>query len=96
MKHFSMPTETTVVTSKYVTAEGLPILYVSHDFDEEEGDSWQFHCGNGDFDMEKMQLVRLSTILQLDKTVEQVSDLPVGFAAKRKSIGEPWVYEKEG
>ncbi len=95
MKKFSVPLETVVVTSIYVTAEQMPILYVSHDYDEEEGEGWQFHCGNGDFSMEKLQLVRLSTILSLDDCIEDVSDLPIGFCAKRSGLNQPWVYSQE-
>ena len=93
MSGFTMPIETVVVTSTYVTAKKLPILYISHDCDEEEGDSWQFHSGNGDFAMDKLQLVRLSTILAIDSTVEDAADLPIGFCAKREAIGRPWVFE---
>jgi hypothetical protein len=82
----------TVVTSSYVTMDRLPILYVSHDYDEEDGDLWQFHCGNGDYSANKLQLVRLDTIVALDATVQATADLPVGFCAKRSAIGMPWVY----
>ena len=53
-----MGDETMVVTSSYVTQYGMPVLEVSHEDDEEGGSLWQFHAGNGDYDMSKMQLVR--------------------------------------
>jgi hypothetical protein len=46
-------------------------------------------------DMAKAQLVRLSTILKIDPTVEEVGDLPDGFLASRRAIGSPWSYEKD-
>jgi len=84
-----------VVTSTYVTRDQLPILEITHQYDEEDGQLWQFHCGNGDYSMEKIQLVRLSTILKIDPEVEAVLDLPVGHVATRASAAEAWVYGPE-
>ncbi len=92
MKAFALPIETMVITSKYVTQDNLPILEVSHEHDPENGDDWQFHCGNGDYSMSAMQLVRLSTILTIDPDVLAVSDLPVGYVATRAQVGHPWTY----
>jgi len=83
--------DTMVVTSSYVTVDRLPILYVSYEYDEEEGHIWQFHCGNGDYSMERMQLVRLDTILALDASLFAIGDLPSGFCATRTSVGMAWV-----
>lgn len=79
-----------VVTSIFVTVEGMPILEVSHE-DDEAGGLWQFHCGNYDYSMDKMQLVRLDTILKIDPTVDQVADLEIGKTAHRKTIESPWI-----
>lgn len=83
-----------VVTSTYVTRERLPVLYVSHE-DDEGGSLWQFHCGNDDFSMEKMQLVRLDTILAIDPDLSQIADLEKGFCARRESVRHPWHIERE-
>jgi hypothetical protein len=90
MKHFDISPNTMVVTSVYVTQQAHPILCVSHEDDAEEGIIWQFHCGNGDYDMAKMQLVRLETILRIDPSVAEVADMPVGHAARRASKNDPW------
>lgn len=90
MKTFCIQPETMVVTSTYVTEMRLPILEVSHEDDEEGGSLWQFHCGNGDYSMERMQLVRLETVLAIDPSVVDVADLPVGATAKRRAKGLPW------
>jgi hypothetical protein len=92
MKNFDLPVETMVMTSTYVTRDGMPILQVSHEYDEVDGDDWQFHCGNDDYSMEKLQLVRLSTILKFDPDLLVIADLPVGYVAKRTAVGIPWVY----
>ena len=82
-----------VVTSSYVTKEGCPILEISHDDDEEGGSLWQFHCGNGDYSMERMQLVRLDTILDLDRSVLSVGGLKMGQTARRATTSSSWTIE---
>jgi hypothetical protein len=92
MPAFPIGPDEPVITSSYVTGQGEPILYVSHDPDEESasGGAWQFHCGNGDYAMERMQLVALDTILALDPSVAEVADMAVGHGARRTAPGAPW------
>ncbi len=92
---FDISDDSVVVTSTYVVNEKMPILSVSHEFDEEDGSNWQFHCGNDDYDMSKMLLVSLENILNIDGSISRVSNLPVGYVARRKFIGDKWVYSKE-
>lgn len=92
---FDIPNDWAVVTSTFVAREKMPILYVSHEVDEKGEDVWQFHCDNGDYDMSKMLLVKLEDILGLDKTVLEVSDLPVNYGARRKYIGDKWTYYRD-
>ncbi|QOV91877.1 hypothetical protein [Humisphaera borealis] len=89
-RNFGIPDDTIVVTSTYVTTDGLPVLEVSHEDDEEGGSLWQFHCGNGDYDMAKMQLVRLDTILRIDPSVAGAAQLPLGKVARRTSKEADW------
>ncbi len=79
-----------VVTSEYVTDLRLPILEVSHDDDGEGGELWQFHCGNGDYSIEKMRLGRLATILSLDPSLCAMELLPLGATAVRVDSHAPW------
>ncbi|WP_435011348.1 hypothetical protein P12x_002655 [Tundrisphaera lichenicola] len=81
------------MTSYYVAERQLPIVEVSHEDDEEGGSLWQFHCGNGDYSMERMRLVRLDTILAIDPSVLEISDLSMGARAKRAGKSSPWVIE---
>ena len=92
---FDISPDTVVVTTTYVTCEGQPILYVTHEHDEEEGVIWQFHCGNGDYSSAVVQLVRLDEIFDIDGTIAELVGLPVGFCAKRSSVKDKWVIEKE-
>jgi hypothetical protein len=92
---FDISPDTVVVTTTYVTRERNPILYVTHERDEEEGVIWQFHCGNGDYSSDVVQLVRLDEILELDGSIAELAGLPLGFCAKRSSARDRWVIEKE-
>ena len=91
-KQFPIARTEPVITSSYVTEGGEPILYVSHDPDDESatGGAWQFHCGNGDYAMERMQLVALETILAIDPSVAEVADMSIGYGARRTAPGATW------
>jgi hypothetical protein len=91
MKVFSITNDTMVMTTSYVTTQRLPILYVAHQDDEEGGSLWQFHCDNGDYSQDKLQLVRLDTILKLDPAIAEIADLPIGSSARRKNPTSPWL-----
>jgi hypothetical protein len=95
--NFPIDENETVVTSSYVTNDGMPILYVSHDEDDESetGGLWQFHCDNGDYSMEQMQLVSLKTILGLDPSVSSLANLPIGYGARRSAVGGEWTIAEE-
>ena len=85
---------TMVLTSTYIMNNGLPILYISNDYDDEDDSIWQFHCDNGDYDMQKMLLVRLDTILNFDQTLSEIS-LEIGEEARRKDIKSKWTITKQ-
>lgn len=92
---FDVAPDEVVVTTTYVTKRKMPVLYVSHEIDDEEGVLWQFHCGNGDFSASVLQLVRLDELIELDAGLLQIAKLPVGHCAKRKSINAMWSIEKD-
>jgi hypothetical protein len=74
-----------VFTTKPVINQGLPILRVSHDDD----DDWQFLCGTTNQGADGA-LVCLNTIIRLDASVLELGDLPVGCQATRSAPGHPW------
>jgi hypothetical protein len=88
---FDLPTNFAVLTTTYVIKDGLPILYVSHEQDDEGDPVWQFHCGNGDYSEARLMLVSISSILRIDPSVSQTADLPVGWVARRASSSDPWI-----
>lgn len=90
MTRFNVPLNMAVVSSSYVTDDGMAILEVTHEQDEEGASLWQFHCGNGDYSMSKMRLVGLGTILNIDNSIEEVADLEMGWRATRETRSGDW------
>lgn len=79
-----------VLTTKDIIAKKTPILFVSHD--EDDG-MWQF-MDTGESDFDKVVMVRLKEIVELDGSVNMLSDLPPGWQAWRKDEKSKWVIEK--
>jgi hypothetical protein len=90
--NFDIAPDAVVVTTRYVTEQGLPVLYVTHEHDPEEGIVWQFHAGNGDYSSAVLQLVRLDEILAIDPNLSCLWSLPVGQTAARESAANEWVF----
>ena len=91
-KKFSEPLNTAVFTTKFIINENKVITYVSH---EEEDGSWQFFS---DDEFESFgavaALVLLKQIINRDKTILEIADLPLGYIATRKSLKDKWKIEK--
>lgn len=79
-----------VVTSSFVTKTQNPILEVSHEDDEEGGSLWQFHSGNGDYSAEKIELVRFDTVVGIDPSVLELTNLEMGYMASRPTREAQW------
>lgn len=77
-----------VFTTSKVLYEHHPILYVTHD----EDGSWQFLCGTTN-NADDLKLVCLKDIVELDRSVNGVADLPIGCTAWRDAGGEVWQIE---
>jgi hypothetical protein len=83
---FPDPQGRKVYTTRFVLEEGRPILAVSHDPDGE----WEFLCATTD-DPKDARQVSLAFILDLDSSLAEVGDLPVGWRALRDSADAPWI-----
>jgi hypothetical protein len=92
---FPIPPAAAVVTTTYVTRDGSPILLVSRELAEDGDDLWQFHCGNGDYEPSKLQLVRLDELVRSDPTLASIADLAMGYTARRASVEKPWTLSVE-
>ena len=68
--------------------EGKPVLYVSHDADND----WQFLCGSDDHanGKEKALIAGVNHLIEKDPTLTELESLPIGGSAERKAIGEAW------
>lgn len=84
--------EMIVVTTTYITENNLPILEVSVDDDEEGGELWQFHAGNNDYSLQKLQLVKFETILGIDSSIKEVMNMKIGSKAVRESKLGQWIF----
>lgn len=69
-----------------VIRDGQPILFVSHD--AEDG-MWQFLSG-GTVCMADAMIVGLGEVYELDSSIGELADLPLGWTAERSSPGQCW------
>ena len=83
---FDDPVHLGVITVRRVLEEGRPILHVSHDVSD---GSWQFLTGD-DVDVDEAKLVGLRKIVELDPSLVELADLPLGWEAERSAPGAPW------
>jgi hypothetical protein len=93
LKTFEDSLNTAVFTTKFVVKDEKVITHVTHDDDG----SWQFHS-NDNWDDDKYldiaMIVRLDEIIEMDTTLLEISDLPYGYTANRKSKNDKWMIQK--
>jgi len=87
---FESPPDAAVFTLKRILWEGKPVLRVHHD--AEDG-AWQFLDG-GDLAEEDAAVVGLAEMVDLDRTLLDLADLPPGWSASRQSPKDPWKKRK--
>jgi len=75
-----------VFTTKYVMKNGSPIVRVLHD---EDGD-WQFLGNEGNLQETDAMIVSLGEIIEFDRTLSDIIDLPIGKQALRNNTNETW------
>jgi len=85
MTFFSDPEALAVFACEDVFYGGADILYVSHGLDN----VWIFHCGEDHTEDDAVYL-QLKTILDFDRSIMELTDLPAGKQARRASRGAPW------
>lgn len=90
-KAFDESPDLGVFVGKRVSTDKAPILIVNHDRD---GD-WIFAAGDEEKDdAEEWMLLHLHHVVENHPDVLEVADLPIGFAAVRNSVRDPWVLEE--
>ena len=85
---FDQPRNCAVFTTRQVLEREEPILRVTHDSDDH---GWQFL--GSDARAEDAKIILLEEAVELDPSVLQVADLPVGWHAWRTSVEGPWIRE---
>ncbi|WP_027818886.1 hypothetical protein [Paraburkholderia bannensis] len=89
MGTFGDPPNVAVIVTRSVVYEQDWIAFVSHDY---EDGAWQFHGSQSNPMQETDALVASSqSIVQLDDSVRDLSDLPVGWHAWRTTREMPWL-----
>ena len=83
---FDQPPNCVTITLRSIIFDGAPILYVSHDADD---DGWQFLDGQ-EIHMANAAVVALSEIVRHDPSVRELADMPPGWSAMRKTKDSPW------
>ena len=84
---FNDPPDVAVYTTRPIAEGKEPILYVSHDADD---GARQFHAG-GDQPVSAKHavIVSLKTITDLDPSILELADLPLGWQAHRTAPNRP-------
>jgi len=88
-KGSQMNIDKSVFTTTYILESKFPIIYIVHDDDDE----WQF-LGGQQVEEKHLMIVSLKNILDYDKSIESILDLPKGFEAYREDIGDKWQITK--
>ena len=81
---------TAAIVCCHIIDDGKPVLYVSHD--EDDG-MWQFLCGST-HETDEARLVSLKSVFDLDNSVGELSDMPCGYCAERKTENDNWIVKK--
>ena len=81
---------TAAIVCCHIIDDGKPVLYVSHD--EDDG-MWQFLCGST-HETDEARLVSLKSVFDLDNSVGELSDMPCGYCAERKTKNDHWIMKK--
>ena len=89
---FDQPRDCAVFVTREVLDRAEPILLVTHDSDD---CGWQF-IGSSRGTVESGRIIGLGEAVQLDPSVLQLADLPVGWHAFRESVRSPWKREAVG
>ncbi|SRR5258708_3914497 len=84
---FDNPKNTAVIADAYFIERKEPCVYVTHDADD---GGWQFLTENTRGDPSRALVVALSTAIAVDVSLNDLHDLPLGWAASRSTRESPW------
>jgi hypothetical protein len=85
---FQDPPNVAVIVNRRIVEDGDLVAYVSHD--ESDG-GWQFHVSDSPgLNENDAMVVSLRNMVQLDPTLSDLADLPLGWHAWRESKDSRW------
>jgi hypothetical protein len=76
-----------VITTRNIVYDNDKILKASHD----EDGIWQFLDGSLNLDENDAMVVSLGTILEIDPSLKEILNLPMGCHAFRRDVGSNWI-----
>ncbi|WKS95654.1 hypothetical protein [Riemerella columbina] len=80
-----------VITTKNILSRKMDITRVFHDSDDE---MWQFLDSSEDITENDVVIVGLKEIVDLDKTINELHTLPLGWSAYRDDKNSNWITYK--
>ena len=83
---FLDPVDTAALTTVHVLEGRLPVILVAHDSDD---GMWQFLCGTSR-ESKDARIIGLGEMLEIDPSLAEIADLPVGWTARRNAPGQKW------
>lgn len=86
---FDQPPNCAVFTLRSIVKGGAPVLHVTHDADDH---GWQFLGIETPAESDAM-IIGLAEMLAIDPSLEALANLPVGWHAWRKHVGDTWIRE---
>jgi hypothetical protein len=88
---FNEPKTVAVFTTVSIANKILPILKVTHD--EDDG-AWQFLDGVSTNSYSNAVVLALHEVVELDNTIVDLADLPLGWSAFRTDKNAPWIRQQ--
>lgn len=92
MKSFKESVDTAVFTTTFVIKAKKPITYVSHYM---EDCAWEFLSDDKFENFEDVaMIVGLGEMIEIDNSLLNIADLPLGYIATRASLTDKWAISK--
>jgi len=82
---FNEPENTACFTCDHVLIHNKPILYAAHYLND---GYWEFSCRLENHTDANWKIITLKEMTEIDNTVSQLSEMPLGYIAERKSISD--------
>jgi hypothetical protein len=84
---FTEPKDAACFICNHILDGERPILYASHDKDDS---SWQFLCGQDDHTAENIRIIGLGQAAEIDNSLNDLYEMPIGVCAERNKVGDNW------